>query len=159
MASPPVTWLSSSSLSSLEGALWGNQPICDLQLTRRLRGVCPEQAFLSICHSQEFFFQAVVLFAEVRGPAHPGKAMVFRSLRAIFSRVDHDILVRNFVRAGLGGTDTRQPLCFRDLEAAVLCFPVVKAPLADTLTTGCFHVFQLRVSWLINMPSSLDRDI
>ena len=50
-------------------------------------------------------------------------------------QLDHDILVRNFVRAGLSGTDTRQPLCFRDLEAAVLCFPVVKAPLADTLTT------------------------
>jgi hypothetical protein len=28
---------------------------------------------------------------------------------------------------------------FRDLDAAVLGFPVVKVPLADTLTSGCFH--------------------
>ena len=71
----------------------------DLQLTRRLRGMRPVQAFLSICHSQEFFFQAVVLFAGVRGPAHSGKPMVFRSHRAIFERIAHGIVAHiSFLR-------------------------------------------------------------
>ena len=59
----------------------------------------PVQAFLSICHSQEFFFQAEVLFAGFRGPAHSGKPMVFRSHRAIFGRIAHGILAHiSFLR-------------------------------------------------------------
>jgi hypothetical protein len=75
--------------------------------------------------------------------------MVFRSHRAIFGRVDHDILVRNFVRAGLSrnkgvGRTRGSRFASETSRAAVLGFPVVKAPLADTLTTGCFHRVSIR---------------
>ena len=38
----------------------------ELRLTRGLRGVRPVQAFLSVCQSQEFLFQAEMLFAGFR---------------------------------------------------------------------------------------------
>ena len=52
------------------------------------------QAFLSVCQSEELLFQAKMLFAGFRGPAHSGKAMVFRSHRPIFGRIDHGTLSR-----------------------------------------------------------------
>jgi hypothetical protein len=35
-------------------------------------------------------------------------------------------------------------LASETFEAAVLGFPVVKVPLADTLTSGCFHRASIR---------------
>jgi hypothetical protein len=65
-------------------------------MTRVSRATRRAQAILIVRERQEFFFQAEVLFTGFSGPAHTGKAVVFRSHRPIFGRIHHDVLPRKF---------------------------------------------------------------
>src|SRR5512133_2969522 len=52
------------------------------------------QSFRALGKHPELLFQLQVLFAGFGRAAHAGKAMVFGGHRAIFGRVDHDVLPR-----------------------------------------------------------------